>query len=422
MSEVVVVGGGLAGLVAARGLAEAGDSVTLLERRDEMGGRVRSETVDGFTLDRGFQVLFTAYPAVRRELDLDALDLGAFRPGATVARGDNRSSVADPLGDPWGLPATLFSDALTLWDAWRLLGLRRELARTPADELLVPAGTTTREYLRENGFSRRFLDRFAAPFYGGITLDRSLSTSSAVFRYTFKMLASGRIAIPADGMGAIPAQLARGARDAGATIDPGTTVQAVDPVDGGDDGVAVETGNETLVADAAIVATDPASARELTGLAEVPTDSLGCLTQHFALPRTQDLHVRHPLVLNADEHGPNQVAIVSDASPSLAPEGQQLISATYLGQPSADEDALADRVREHLAGWFPENRFEALDLLRTHRIEHAQHPQPPGFLDARPAVDAPDGPVYLAGDYTRWASIQGALESGRRAVGAIESA
>ena len=479
MADVIVVGGGLAGLVAARHLAARGENVTLLERRSTLGGRVRSECVDGFTLDRGFQVLFTAYPAVQRELNLDALDLGAFRPGATVALDDSRSGVADPLGDPGGLLGTLFSDALTLGDAWRLFRLRQELASTPPEDLLRPADTTIREYLRERGFSARFVERFAAPFYGGIPLDRSLSTSSAIFRYTFTMLAAGRIAIPAEGMGAIPAQLARAAEAAGAQLEVGREVESVGPDGDGSgngsgnesgnenlSGVTVETQGETLAADAVVVATDPASARALTGVDTIPRASRGCVTQHFALPSTQRLHVRHPLILNAAPTGPNQVAIVSDATPALAPDGRQLLSATFLdstasgdeeedtggegsateprggapapedakpavehakpapdehAEPALDAEALAEQVRETLAGWFPENRFADLELLRTHRIDHAQHVQPPGVLATRPAVDAPVGPVYLAGDFTRWASIQGALESGQRAAAAVES-
>ncbi len=418
MQEAIVVGGGLAGLTAARHLAEAGWAVTVLEQEATVGGRVRSQTVDGFTLDRGFQVLLTAYPAVQRELDLEALDLGSFRPGATVAFEDTLSSVADPLGDPGGLPGTLFSDALTLRDAWRLFRLRRELGRTAPEALLAPADTTIREYLAERGFSERFVDRFAAPFYGGITLDRSLSTTSAVFRYTFRMLARGRTSLPSDGMGAIPAQLADAARIAGASIEPETAVTAVS---GRADGASVTTGGETRDVDAAVVATDPATAGDLTGVEAIPTASHGCVTQHFALPRTQRLHLRHPLVLNAGEEGPNQVAVMSEAAPAYAPSGMQLLSATFLGPGSTAENALAAAVRDRLDAWFPENRFADLELLRTDRIDHAQHVQPPGWFDDRPDPTAPAGTVVLAGDYTRWSSIQGALESGRDAADLVRS-
>lgn len=230
--DVVVVGGGLAGLVAARHIAESGADVTLFERRETVGGRVRSRTVDGYTLDRGFQVLFPAYPAVERELDLDALDLRRFTPGATIARPGKRSVLADPLRDPRSALATVFNDEVTIRDLLRLYRLQRELRGRSVDEILRRGGSSIEAYLADRGFSDGFVESFAAPFYGGITLDRSLSTDSAVFEYTFKMLTEGSTAVPAEGMGAITAQLADRARAAGVTVETGTTVDAVVPGDG----------------------------------------------------------------------------------------------------------------------------------------------------------------------------------------------
>ena len=127
MTDAAVVGGGLAGLVAARTLADRGRDVTLFERADSVGGRVRSRDVEGFTLDRGFQVMFTAYPAVRRELDLDALELRYFKPGATIARPGQRATLSDPLRDPAALTASLFNREVTFADKLRTLKLRQEL-------------------------------------------------------------------------------------------------------------------------------------------------------------------------------------------------------------------------------------------------------------------------------------------------------
>ncbi len=424
MTEVAVVGGGLAGLVAARTLADRGDDVTLFDRRDAVGGRVRSRQVDGFTLDRGFQVLFTAYPAVRRELDLDALDLRTVPPGATLCRPGQRSTLADPLRDPKALTATLFNHEITLRDKLRVLALRRDLGRASPGELFAGEDASIEAYLRGRGFSRQFVEHFAAPFYGGITLDRSLSTSCAVFEYTFKMLAAGETAVPAGGMGAIPDQLAAGAREAGVDVVLATPVEAVTPERGDDPasgGVVVETHGETVTVDAAVVATDPPTARELTGVDTIPTDARSCVTQHVAVPGAQELQSGARLLLNAADGRPNQVAPLSAAAPEYAPDGRQLLSATFLGRQADDDDALAAEVREALASWFPENQFADLELLATDRIGFAQFDQPPGFHERLPAVDAPEGPVYLAGDYTQWSSIQGAMESGREAALAVRA-
>jgi glycine/D-amino acid oxidase-like deaminating enzyme len=183
-------------------------------------------------------------------------------------------------------------------------------------------------------------------------------------------------------------------------------------------GVVVETPGETVTADAAVVATDPPTARDLTGVEAIPMAARACVTVHLAVPDTQELRSGPRLLLNAADARPNQVAPLSTVAPEYAPDGQQLLSATFLGEQEAADWALAEEVREALAAWFPENQFADLELLATDRIELAQFDQPPGFYEDLPAVDAPDGPLFLAGDYTQWSSIQGALESGRQAAGA----
>jgi len=416
MSEVVIAGGGLAGLVAARRLAAQGADVTLFEEREAIGGRVRSREVDGFTLDRGFQVLFTAYPAVKRELDLRELDLRYFSPGATIARPDHRSTLADPLGDPFSAVDSLFNTDVTLLDKLRTLKLRLSLGSGVTGRKFHGRGQSIRSYLDDLGFSERFLSNFAEPFYGGITLDRSLSTDAGVFEYTFAMLSAGGTAVPADGMGAIADQLAASARDAGATIETGTAVEAVAAGGSGDDedeGAVVETPAETLSPDAAVVATDPRSARELTGVDAIPTEAHGCVTQYFTTRRHRELDTGKRLILNAEGDRPNTVAPLSTVAPEYAGDGATLLSATTLGDPDASDEELATAVKDALVTWYPEHRLDDLELLATDRIPFAQFTQPPSFRDDLPAVDDPEGAVFLAGDYTRWSAIQGAMESGR---------
>ncbi|USZ69046.1 NAD(P)/FAD-dependent oxidoreductase [Halorussus salilacus] len=419
MTEVVVAGGGLAGLVAARRLAEAGAEVRLFERHGEVGGRVRSLHRDGFVFDRGFQVLFTAYPAARRELDYGALDLRRFAPGAVVARPGHRAVLSDPLGDPSGAVETLFNRDVTTLDKLRVLRLRRELAGKSPAEIFGGPDATIREYLDERGFSSRFLSNFAEPFYGGITLDRSLSTSRKAFEFTFKMLATGDIAVPAEGMGAISQQLALRAREAGVEIHTDETVTGVEAGggDAGDGEVTVELGRETTTADAAVVATDPKQARDLTGVGSIPTEANGCVTQYYAFDGPE-LDAGRRILLNAGEAGPNQVVQLSSVAPEYAPDDRTLLSATFLGVADDPDEEFAARTARTLDSWYPERRLD-LEPLHTARIEFAQFAQPPGVWSDLPDVGDPEGPVYLAGEYTEASSLNAAMESGRKAARAV---
>ncbi len=197
------------------------------------------------------------------------------------------------------------------------------------------------------------------------------------------------------------------------TIHTETTVDVVEPAG---DGVTVTAGGGTVSADAAIVATDPPTAKDLTGVDTIPTTARSCVTQHFRLPSTQHFTSGKRLVLNARDDRPNQVAPMSAVAPELAPDDQKLLSATFLGKQDVGDEALAEEVRDALASWYPENQFGGLELLATDRIDVAQFDQPPGFRRSLPGVSDPKGAVYLAGDYTSWSSIQGAMESGRTAA------
>jgi len=211
-------------------------------------------------------------------------------------------------------------------------------------------------------------------------------------------------------MGEIPAQLKGRAEAAGADVTTGVAVSGLDT-----DPLVVETDAGERSPDAVVVATDPTTAGELTGV-ETPTGTKASTTVHCSLPDHQRLDTGSRIVLNAADAEPNTVAPMSAAASEYAPEGRQLLSATFLGAREADDGALGETVRSSLSAWFPENHFGGLETVGVDRIEFAQFTQPPGFRSSLPATDSPDGPVFLAGDYTEWSSIQGALASGRRAA------
>ena len=434
--DATVVGGGLSGLVAAARLADAGADVTLFERRPEIGGRVRTETVDGFTLDRGFQVLFTGYPAVERELGSDALsdlDLRRFAPGATICRPGSRAVFSDPVRDPRHALASLRNDEVSFSDKLRTLALRYDLDRRDEREFFSGPDASIREYLNDWGFADEYLANFVEPFYGGITLDRTLSTSKHVFEYTFRAMSRGAIGVPAAGMAALPEALADRARSAGVEIRTGAAVESVRTEAGGrlpfrsssDTGRAVvelEDGS-AHESDAVVVAASPPEARTLTGVDAIPTKGVPNVTGWYALPAAAAPEAGSRILLNAAGESPNAVIPMSTVAPEYAPEGRALLAATFLGDEALHRpaDALRDDVRDALRAWFPEGDFAALETVDVHRIRFAQFAQPPGVHATLPNADDPEGPVVLAGDYTEWSSIQGAMESGRTAAEAART-
>ncbi len=427
-ADAIVVGGGLSGLVSATRLAADGADVTLLERRPDLGGRVRTREVDGFTLDRGFQVLFTSYPAVRRELDVDALDLRAFSPGATICRPGSRAVLSDPLREPTAAIESALNHEVSFSDKLRTLALRYDLSKRAEREFFSGPDRSIREYLTDWGFSEEYIEHFVEPFYGGITLDRSLSTSKHVFEYTFRAMGRGSIAVPAEGMAAVADQLATRARAAGVEVRTGADVESIDVGSGGRfrlgsggpaDGARVELlGGETLDASVVVVATTPPEARKLTGIETVPSDGVPNVTAWYTLPAGVEFGTGKRILLNAADDAPNAVVPMSEVAPEYAPADRALLGATFLGEDALnrDDDALREDVRDALTTWYPERGFEGIETVAVDRIPFAQFAQPPGVHAGLPDPDDPDGPVVLAGEYTEWSAIQGAMEGGQRAA------
>ncbi len=399
--DVVVVGAGLAGLACAVHLAEAGVAPLVLEAADGIGGRVRTDEVGGFRLDRGFQIYLTAYPEGRRLLDYDALDLREFQPGALVRHGGDFHRLGDPLRRPGDLAATLRAPVGTLSDKVRTAWMARLRFAGPG-RLQSGADVTTAEDLRRRGFSANMIDRFWRPLFAGIQLAPDLDAPARVARFVFGMLGAGAAVVPAAGMQAIPDQLA--GRLPGGTIRTGAAVAAVAA-----DAVTLD-GGETVAGGAVVVATDGPAAAGLAGIPDPGSRPVSCV--YFAAPEPP---IGAPvLVLDGEGTGPvNNLAVMSNVAPEYAPPGQALVAAACVPGGGAD---LADRARIQLREWFGDG-VDAWEHLRTYHIPHAQPAVRPPFSPSSPA--RLDSGVFVAGDHRATPSINGALASGRRAAEAI---
>lgn len=400
--DVVVVGAGLAGLACARAVADAGLAVRVLEAGDGVGGRVRTDVVDGFRLDRGFQILLTAYPELDRQLDVDALDLHAFDPGSLVWTGSGLERVADPLRRPSEALGTLFADVGSLGDKARVGLLRQRLVRADPVSLLRAPDRATADALADAGFSPRIVRRFFRPLVGGIQLDLDLGTSARMFDVIFRTLAVGDAAVPALGMQAIPDQLAT-------HLPPGAVRLGarVDRVDGTS---AVLADGERVSGRAVVVATEGPAAARLLGVRDPGSKPVSALW--FTAPEPP---VRgRSIVLDGEGGGPvANLAVLSEVAPSYAPADRSLFVAACPGEMDAGLEAA---VRLQMLRWFG-HQVEGWELLRHDEIPHGQpHANPPFSPKRRVALG--DG-RYVAGDHRDTPSIQGALHSGRRCGDAV---
>jgi phytoene dehydrogenase-like protein len=402
---VIIVGAGVSGLCCALHLQERGLRVLLLEADEAVGGRVRTDRIDGFLLDRGFQVLLTAYPEAQQMLDLEALCLGSFAPGAMVRTGSRFARVVDPFRCPGDALRTLFSRVATPLDALRIARLRRRVGRGAPQDLLAGASRATLDALRAEGFSERIIEAFFRPFLGGVLLDRELRGSSRALEFLLRMFAEGDAALPAHGMGAIPLQLA--ARLAPGTLRARTRVLRIDR-----SGVTLKSG-ERIDARALVVATAArAAAKLIPGLA-VPEANPACCLQFDApgAPPVGDF-----LVLDGSDEGPvNELCVPSQVVPRYAPPGRALVSASVLAPLPPDDEVLETAVRGQLTNWFgPE--VSSWRLLRIDRIPDALPSQPPGAFEPTGRSTHLSDRLFICGDHRDLASLQGAMASGRRAA------
>lgn len=402
-ADIVVIGAGLAGLCAARRLQRAGKRVLVLEQAAQPGGRVHSRTVQGFTLDYGYPVLFPAYPALRRNLNLQALDLVPLLPGAALQRGPTESLLGSPLGDLAGFVSALFSEELTLGDKLRLARLGAELHGRAAHEWLTVPDTSTETFLRGYGFSERFIDHFFRPFFGGIFLRRDLSTSACLFRYYLRLLLDGGAALPRHGMGQVAQQLAQGL-----DIRYGVAVERLQVTP---QGVEVVGAGQKWLAPQVVVATDPPAAAALTG-ADTRREGVSSVYLYYA--SAQPISGQKRLLLNPGGGLINNAHWLSNAIPQRAP-GQHLLVVTVLNNVVLDDAALDTRVRAELRGWYGE-AAAGLCTLDIERIPYAQFAQPAGYAATLPGHATPLPGVILASEVTSMSGIQGALESGEKAA------
>ncbi|HEX8326240.1 MAG TPA: NAD(P)/FAD-dependent oxidoreductase [Hymenobacter sp.] len=423
---IIIIGAGMAGLACATWLHRAGRSVVVLDSASAVGGRVRTDvTPEGFRLDRGFQVLQTNYPEARRIFDYGALNLKAFRSGAVIRlENGQETTLVNPLQQPLSAFSALSSPIGSLTDKLRIVSLVRHVLKYTPEELLARPATDTLTFLRRYGWSERMIDSFFRPFFGGVYLDRDLSTASNFFEFIFQQFVTGEAAIPALGIQQLPEQLA-------ARLPEGS-IRLSTPVAGIVDGTQVRlVSGQVLEASAVVLATDGLAAlRLLAGRSGNPDDSASTQAASFHTaarlttctyfategghsPGRNDKLLRLNACSGALAHN---LSFPSDVSGAYAPAGRALVSVSTHGERSLSEAEIVTGLREELAAWYgPAAR--QWQHLRSYRIAAAL----PVYLAGQPVrqpLKLADG-LYRCGDWAAYPSLNAALATGREVAEAL---
>ena len=404
--QVCIIGAGVAGLIAAHHLELVGFKPTIIDQNDRIGGRLLTDIKDGFLLDRGFQVLLSAYPEVNRYINLEGLKAHSFEPGAVVFYKGKTINLFDPMRQMSKALPMLFAAIGSFRDKWLVYKLTQELNSHLVPDIFVQNAPTTIEFLQQYGFSGRMINRFFKPFFGGIFLENSLRTSSNMFRFVFKMFSEGNALVPEKGIEQVPKQLAEKLNQT--TYHFNTRVIQVLPKK-----IITDTG-ETIPYDKVIIATSPYEI--------VPNLSNQGMQWHHTLnlyfKTNKGVLDRKAIALVADDEKLiNNFCVISDIAKGYSPAGQQLISVSL--KPTIHwSDQLPRLVAEELAG-FVQLPPSSMKFLDKYMIKKALPMLDAVQFDMDPRAAQLTDQIFLAGDYLLNGSLDAAMRSGRLAAQAL---
>ncbi|MDB4289682.1 FAD-dependent oxidoreductase [Flavobacteriaceae bacterium] len=405
--NIHIIGAGVSGLIAARVLENHGYHPVVIEATDRAGGRVKTDLVDGYQLDHGFQVLLTAYPAAQKHLDYEALELQTFLPGASIFKSNDQKIIGDPLRNLSLLFPTLLSGIGNFSDKLKILKLNQKLKKKNMSDIFSEKEQTTLDYLINLGFSKEIITDFFKPFFSGIFLETQLETSSRMFEFVYKMFGEGHATIPKAGIEAIPKQLLNNLKTT--TFKYNTKVTALK------DGEVTLDDGTPLESDYTIVATEASSL--ISNLKNQSTEWKSCTTLYF---ETETRVIYKKLIGLIPKSGTfiNNIFYNSSLESATKPENE-LLSVTVIDAQGLSNESLVEAVEKELKELCG---IATKNFIKLYYIPRALPKLNDLKYEMMPSETRLTNGIFLAGDTQLNASLNAAMISGERAaLGVIES-
>jgi protoporphyrinogen oxidase len=399
--SIHIIGGGISGLIAARVLEEHGLSATIIEATDRLGGRVKTDVVDGYNLDHGFQVLLTAYPAAKKYLDFDALALQEFLPGSAIFKNGKQKIIGDPLRNLSLLIPTLFSEIGTVNDKLKILALNRRLKKKSIQNIFAEKEQTTLAYLENIGFSETIITDFFIPFFSGIFLENKLDTSSRMFEFVYKMFGEGNAALPKDGIQAIPKQLFEKLKNTTCVFN--TKVKSVE-----NGSIILESG-EIIKSNFTIIATQASGL--VSNLKNQATLWKSCDTLYFEVTKRE---IRKPLIglIAAPNALINNIFYHTSLQTSTTAT-KELLSVTVIDRQNLTNKQLVAEVQKELKELC---NIDSCTFIKQYNIPMALPKLQDIEYEMLPSETRLTEAIFLAGDTQLNGSLNAAMIAGERAA------
>jgi protoporphyrinogen oxidase len=392
---ITIIGAGIAGLTCAKYLKDRGVDAVILEASDAVGGRVRTDEIGGFKLDRGFQVLLTSYPEAEKLLNYNDLNFKLLPSGARIRNGNDYFVMPNPLKNILTAPQALFSPVGGIFDKLKILQLNAELRKTI--EPTAKSGETTIEFLKNFGYSETMINRFFKPFFSGVFLEKDLATNASFFKFLFSVFSKGDVVIPANGMQEIPKQIAKQLSDNQIRLN--TKVEKIDV-----NKIYLENG-ETIESEKIVLATDAKTSAKLLG-EETKVEFNGTTCLYFESDLALKFDGEPYLIINSNTNEIiNHILPISDVSPNYAPKDKTLISVSIVG----NTEFTTEQVQAELTKWF--GKEKVWRHLKTYKIPEAL-PQFFANSTSETTLKLSEN-LYRCGDYTAYPSLNAAMKTGR---------